>query len=574
MSNSSHLPDWLPKTLEESIEYYRDLHCQADEDVLREGKRILARNDLFYLMVHILGREDLVHPWLFERCREVQAEPNGCLDLWGRYHCKSSIITCGLTIQDILNDPEITICIFSHTGSIAKGFLQQIKREFENNAELKALFPDILYENPQKESPKWSEGDGLIVRRSGNPKEATLEASGLVDGQPTGKHFKLRIYDDVVTLESVATPAQIEKTTAAWGMSDNLGMEGGIVRTIGTRYSLHDSYSEMMKRGAVKVRLHPATHNGKMDGKPVLFSEEFWKERLTKQTRAQIASQFLQNPLADESASFQPLWLTPWEVRPLTLNISITCDPSKGLNASSDNTAIIVLGISSSGVKYLLDGYCHRMSLSQRWEALRDLYLKWSATPGVMNVKVGYERYGAQSDDEYFQERMELESRTGPHRQKVIFPIEILSWTREGTKGEQGKRTRIERLEPDFRNSRILFPLAIFHDGKPCTWKMDNDPDSKTFQTVIYNDVEGLTKSQMRSVEEGKPDLVCKAIRRIDQDNKVYDLTDKLIQEYLFFPFGEYKDALDAMSRFYDMDVRPPEIQNRTATEGQTYHDS
>jgi len=35
------------------------------------------------------------------------------------------------------------------------------------------------WQNPQKESPKWSEDDGLIVKRKGNPRESTREAWGL-----------------------------------------------------------------------------------------------------------------------------------------------------------------------------------------------------------------------------------------------------------------------------------------------------------------------------------------------------------------------------------------------------------
>jgi hypothetical protein len=40
-------------------------------------------------------------------------------------------------------------------------------------------------------------------------------------------------------------------------------------------------------------------------------------------------------------------------------------------------------------------------------DALRDLHVKWSAAPGVQLVKVGYEKYGMQSDIEYFEEMME-----------------------------------------------------------------------------------------------------------------------------------------------------------------------
>lgn len=201
----------------------------------RHHLRYLARTDLYFLLRYGLNREDISHPWLFDRCREVQASPNDHIDLWGREHYKSTVITYAKTIQDILashgDDPivdkEITVGIFSHTRPIAKSFLRQIKRDLEGNELLYEWFPDILWENPQRDAPKWSEDDGIIVQRKTNPKEATLEAWGVVDGQPTGKHFDLLIYDDVVTKDSVTTPEMIEKTMTSLEMSYSLGAMGG-----------------------------------------------------------------------------------------------------------------------------------------------------------------------------------------------------------------------------------------------------------------------------------------------------------------------------------------------------------
>ena len=59
-----------------------------------------------------------------------------------------TVITIALTIFDILNDPEITVGIFSHTRPVAKSFLRVIKREFESNQTIMGLFPDVLYADP------------------------------------------------------------------------------------------------------------------------------------------------------------------------------------------------------------------------------------------------------------------------------------------------------------------------------------------------------------------------------------------------------------------------------------------
>lgn len=519
----------------------------------------LCREDLFFLLWYACGRLHLEHQWLLERCRDVQHAPNGYLDLWSREHCKSSIITFGKTIQDIICDCEVTIGIFSHTRPIAKSFLRQIMRELENNQILKKHFPAILYENPRKESPKWSEDEGLMVIRKGNPVECTVEAWGMVDGMPTGRHFKLRVYDDVVTMASVTSREQIDKTTEAWELSDNLGVAGGAVRMIGTRYNLADTYSTVMERGAAIPRIYPATDDGRMDGTPVLFSQKEWERRLKTQSRQTIAAQLLQNPLADEDAVFRVDWLKPYDVVPQILNVAILCDPSKGASQDSDNTAIVVIGISITGNKYLLDGYCHHMKLTQRWEAIRDLYETWGRRKGVLRVEVGYEQYGMVSDDQYFEERMRIE--------KIRFPIKILSWTREGTRGEQGKRARVERLEPEFRNGRFYIPLNVWRDGKAQTWRVDKGK-------VVWSEFIDFTKTQRSAMEAGAGDQVCKAIKRYNEERKVYDLTAKFIEEYTTFPFGRWKDCIDAVSRIQDMGMYPPQLMRKEDGESKTYWDS
>lgn len=505
--------------------------------------------------------------FLISRCKEVQENPDGFLDLWAREHYKSTIITFAKTIQDVLTDPEITVGIFSHTRPNAKKFLSQIAHEFETNDTLKWAFDDILYANPSRESSRWSLDEGIIVKRLGNPKEATVSAYGLVDGMPTGAHFSHRIYDDVVVPASVTTPEQIRKTTEAWEMSDNLGKEGGIVRYIGTRYILFDTYSVMMQRG-INVRIYTATHNGRIDGNPVLFSDKYWAHKKKTQSRKTLAAQMMQNPMADEDATFNVLWLRSYEVRPRIMNVVILCDPSRGKHKKNDNTAMPVIGIAASAKRYLLDGYCHRMSLSQRWTSLRDLYYKWAKEPGVQTIDIGYERYGAQSDDEYFQERILME------KLKAFPEIKELNWTLEGTQGEQGKKARVERLEPHFRNSRFFLPLSIWHDGKPSVWSVDSDPESKTYQQIIWKPFEGATKNQVAALEGGSGDLICRAIKRMDNEKQIYDLTERFINEYLSFPFGGHDDLIDATSRFEDMEVIPPMAISQADTDPRIYHDS
>ena len=486
-----------------------------------EWAKWLCLNDRYYLLIKVLGRVDAWHPWVYDRCREVEAEPDGMLDIWGREHYKSTIITFAGCIQEIIRDSSICIGIFSHTKPIAKAFLAQIKRELETNSLLKSLFPEALWENPEKQSPSWSLDAGLIVRRNSNPKEATLEAHGLVDGQPTSRHFPLIVYDDVVTRESVNTPEQISKTTEAWELSDNLGAQGGRKWHAGTRYSYADTYHEILKRGAAKLRHRPATEDGTITGRPVLFTQKQWQDKVIAQGEATIACQMLGNPLAGNQRMFDQADLEVYEVRPETLMVYICIDPARSIKKDSDHTAMAVIGIDYAGNKYLLDGYDHRMDLQERWERMRTLRLHWKAQTGVQAVKVGYERFGAIADLDYFHERMKIE--------RDVFDIEELEWPREGP---GSKVDRIQRLGPDFRSHRFYLPYETDHDR--------------------------LTKNQRRVWDDGYGYRLSKPIRRKDEQNKVYDLSERLRAQVHFFPFIERKDLIDAVSRIYDMSPLPP----------------
>ena len=277
-------------------------------DKQHAAARHLALNDLFFLGVYVLNRPDADNDWVFARCREVQAAPNGYLDLWAREHFKSTIITCWLTIQDLLNDPEMTFGIFSHTRPIAKAFLRQIKLELERNEWLKALFPDVLWEDPRK-APKWSEDEGIVLKRVSNPKESSVEAWGLVDGQPTSKHFGALMYDDMVTRESVTTPEMIAKVTGAWELSTNLGTINGIRRFAGTIYHFADTYKALMKKEAAVPRIYPATVDGSVDGDPVLLTPEALAGKRKDMGPYTFGCQMLLNPVADATQNFKKEWL-------------------------------------------------------------------------------------------------------------------------------------------------------------------------------------------------------------------------------------------------------------------------
>lgn len=419
----------LDLPFDETLTVYADVLTDGDQDELRW----MCRNDRFFLLTCGMGRSDAVHQWIYDRCREVEKDPEGWLDLWSRFHYKSTIITLAGTVQEILRNPEITIGIFSHVLSLSKKFVKQVQRSLEDRR-LYDLFPDILHEKPPQRF--WSAQDGLVVKRKGNPKEPTVQAAGLVDGQPTGAHYDLRIYDDIVTLESVSTAEQIAKTTAAWELSVALGTaDGGRTWYCGTRYHPQDTYQELLDRKVLKERRRICYD----DGQSVLMPDAKLAELRTEMGERTFAAQMLQTPVGEGVRTFRDEWFHTLERMPSpdTLKRYILIDSANAKRKTSDYTVMWVVGLGRDNCYYVLDGIRDRLNLAERTRILFDLVERWA--PNC----VMWEQVGLASDVEHV--RLE-QDRIGWH-----FPISQLKQT-------IAKDDRIKWLVPTFESGRIWFP--------------------------------------------------------------------------------------------------------------------
>jgi len=373
--------------------------------------------------------------------------------LWAREHYKSTIITFAKTIQDILashgDNPlpiwggrEVTVGIFSFNRPGAKKFLEFIRNELSSNEQLKYLFPDILYDNPAKEASKWSLDDGIIVKRKKNQREATVEAWGLIDSMPTGSHYLLRVYDDVITERYARSPDMIKKSIESWELSLNLGARWGFERYIGTRYHFNDAYKEIMRRKSVIPRIYPATDDGRIEGNPVYLTGKELRQKRRDQGPYVFACQMMQNPAADETQGFSIDWLRYYKTHNegLGMNIYILIDPANEKKRTSDYTALFVIGLAPDKNYYVLEMYRDRLNLTQRTELLFRTHRKW-ADVGVKGV--GYEKYGKDSDISHIESVMESDN----------YRFEITS-----VGGSMAKPDRIKRLTPLFEQGLVYLP--------------------------------------------------------------------------------------------------------------------
>lgn len=454
-------------------------------------ERWLCRNDLFYLLTVVCKRKDIDRNWIFDRSREVQLAPNGYLDLWSREHYKSSVITFGLSIQDILashgedpearyNGREATIGIFSATQKLAADFLDQIKQEFEKNDHLKTFFPDVLYEKPDRQSPSWSKINGITVKRITNPRECTVEAWGLVDNMPTGKHFFIRVYDDIVVPESI-TETQLPRTNKAWELSLNLGASGGWVRYIGTKYAMYDTYHLLLERGAAIPRIYPCVtetveKGGIKEPVPetaVLMTPEEIKRKRREMGPYVFGAQMLLDPSADRLQGFRDEWLQYWEPsNTRNLSFVIVCDPANEKKKDSDYTVFWVVGLGPDENWYVVDMIRDKMNLAERCRTAVKLHRQWKPK------RFGWEEYGLTCDVQALEAHMEV----------INYRFSVISLG-----GQMSKMDRIRRLIPLFENGNIYLPRSIvrrnYEDHAVDVIRQFVDEEFRQFPTCITKDM-------------------------------------------------------------------------------------
>lgn len=527
------LTEWRWEELElgsfqEVTEAAEWLHELQDDGLRWKIQWYLARADLWYLVRYVAsqgrwiadGTSGVVdEEWLFDRCRELE-NSDKVVDIWSRFHWKSYLKTILKQIQEALRDPEVTAVTFSHTRPLAKAFLSSIKQEVMTNELLISLSwnPRLgreIFSANKRDYERLSLNDGIIIPRSGNPKEGTFSAFGLVDSMPTGGHWQIRILDDAVTKDSVTTPEQIEKVQHSWELSLPLGMPGGRSEewVSGTFYDHGDLYHELAYNRGYELRLHPCypvdwegtekDERGRIsrlklffNQPPVLYEDakikEFEKTMGSKEGSENLSMQLYCDPNAGTSGrNFEKEWLsyyknTPEERTRLIRggNTMILVDSAGAKRTGSDYTAMWSLSLMDDGCVYVVDMCRDRLSLTQRGDQL----LKMHRRVAQSFYECRYERYGMMADIEFLDFLLKQKNR----RMKII---------RVGGVA-MSKEERIERLIPWFEDARLVLP----------------------------------DKFMYRTAEGDRVDLV---------EQFVYD-------EYLGYPNTPFKDMLDGLSRLCD----------------------
>lgn len=431
-------------------------------EIKKDLERARCREDLVYLCVEVLGYKDLDHDIYREigemYTKEGRAERPYTLTLIPRTCMKSSLITIGSVIQDLINNPNMRILITNASLSNATGFLSELKGHLEHGVKFRELFGDLV-------GDVWTSDEITIKTRTRHTKELTIEC-GSPEKSKTGNHYDRIIADDLVTetnLKTIESKMSIYKYMQ--DLFDLLDHPNGVLDIIGTRWDLIDLYSMIMDPERkhledFRVFWKPA-HYGLLEGAekegrlnfPWKLHEKELKKLKRNKTALQYSAQYLNNPIPAEDAPFKPEYFQTYGTLPSVMNVFIACDPATTQGKKSDYSVIMVIGVDYYDNWFLLD-------------AIRDKLLPGPLDSAIVNMAeahnpklIGIETLGFQA---YVKKNVK-DKLAVKNKFYNVFDLKT---------GNIGKEDRIKTLEPRFRNTAdivkgnatgggIFFPKSI-----------------------------------------------------------------------------------------------------------------
>lgn len=334
------------------------------------------------------GKRWADHPWVFDRCRELQLDPTDppVFRKWARFHLKTSLITVNHTLWDSVLHSDDTGCYVNtllltyKVDSTGENFIFGIKSEAEGNEKLKSHFPGVFYGDPrgQKDgSPLWT-STAIRFKQPPGMRDPSVLVAGLIN-MPTSGHYSRIKIDDAVTQETITNQDQIDKTFSAMRHTSPLGASRTIRFYTGTNWRVGDPW-ELGLRAGLYVESHQdclgpmSEPDAKKRKEPVLMSQHWINEKRRELAPYDFACQLRGTPVAESEQNFKAEWWQTYYSDPYADrkngNVYIIIDPSRSKKASSDFYAISVLRYGHDRKKYVLDMYRDRYDVDEFMDLL------------------------------------------------------------------------------------------------------------------------------------------------------------------------------------------------------------
>ena len=454
--------------------------------------------------------------------RNVTAAPRG--------HAKSTNFTFKDDLHAILYGYKHYIIILSDSSEQAEGFLEDIKTELEENANIIMDFGSL------KGDKAWRSG---VILTSTNIKVEAIGSGKKVRGR---RHRNWRpdliVLDDIENDENVNTPEQRRKLKSWFEKAvSKAGDTYTDIMYIGTILHYDSLLNNVLQNPRYKAKKYRAVISEAVNTKlwdewesiytnlfdedheaharkfyeeheadMLLGTEVLWEEKLSyydlmevkiSEGEASFNSELQNDPIDPDNATFNPEWFDYYEpelmdfTSPEFIFVGAN-DPSLGKNKKSDTSSIINLAVSlKSGYMYVVDASVEKRKPDVIIEDVFEMNRRLKR-----DCKKGFFKFGVETVQfqYYFKEVMAKKSA----EEGEYLPIEEIQ-------SSVNKVLRIESLQPLIKNKYIKFnrehkallkQLQEFPMGKN-----DDAPDGLQMAVQTAQNVKGAAiKTSYKSI--------------------------------------------------------------------------
>ena len=287
-----------------------------------------------------------------------------------RGHGKSTIASVFYPLWLALFQKRQDITIISASESLAIEWLRKIKRELDTNKKILAFFGDL-------KSDKWTENH-IILK---NEKRVNIRARG-AGGQIRGFRPDTLICDDLETNESVESEEQ-RKKLKDWIFKDCLNtlMPEGQFIIIGTLIHPLSVLSDLLAvdNGWVK-KIYRAYKDKEQKAGNELWGDLWSHEKLQQRKREigtwAFASEFMNDPVSDETAPIKEEHIRYWKEFPETYSSVLAVDPAYSDDEKSDYKTCSHIAIDQQMNRYLASYVRTHSPIGEFQDAIINLWLQ------------------------------------------------------------------------------------------------------------------------------------------------------------------------------------------------------
>ena len=423
----------------------------TNEEKLFELQTEIRLGGLYNFLSTILGFLDMnnVHRDL---SNFLSAKNNFKLILMPRYTFKSCICTVGMTLWELVNNPNSRILIYSDANIKAEGFLSSIKSHIEGKVANSMFSKSFSWYN---EKMKWNQSQIEIAGRTTSQVEPSVDTGG-ENTSKVGMHYDLIIFDDIVSDKNVTTKEQMDKITNCYKKALSLLRPGGKVLMVGTRWHFGDLYGRIIKETELNGLFTTFIVDGEEDklyGKYCFnniginsLSRTFLEQQRSQQGTYVYSCLYRNNPVDPETAVFKHKDFGFYDdIKPDDLYITATCDPA---GKGEDYTAITVVGTDNNMELHILEIVNKHLQLSDTVNEIIRLHKKYT-----------FKMFGLETNFYRGQCRIELERKIREEvEEDETFKLFGLHEFNATAKRGEGKYNRILALQPYHERGSLKFP--------------------------------------------------------------------------------------------------------------------